>query len=86
LQFVGLSGGEPLLHPEKVIDFFQTARTLFPGAYMRLYTNGDFVDSSILRALSKAGLNEIRFSIKMEDFYEGKLSLIRLFLPTSTNL
>jgi len=53
---------------------------------MRLYTNGDFVDSSILRALSKAGLNEIRFSIKMEDFYEGKLSLIRLFLPTSTNL
>ena len=72
LQFVGLSGGEPLLHPEKVIDFFQTARTLFPEAYTRLYTNGDFVDSSILRALSKAGLNEIRFSIKMEDFYEGK--------------
>lgn len=86
LKFVGLSGGEPLLHPKKVIDFFQTARALFPKAHMRLYTNGDFIDSAILRALSKAGLSEIRFSIKMEDFYEGKTIFERLVASNESNL
>lgn len=72
MEFIGLSGGEPLMHPEKVLDFFKTARQTFPGAYTRLYTNGDFADPSILKALSNAGLDEIRFSIKMEDFFRGR--------------
>jgi pyruvate formate-lyase activating enzyme-like uncharacterized protein len=71
-EFIGLSGGEPLMHPKKVLDFFKMAHQTFPSAYTRLYTNGDFADALILKALSEVGLDEIRFSIKMEDFFEGQ--------------
>lgn len=72
MEFIGLSGGEPLIHPKEAIDFFKTARKTFPKAYIRLYTNGDFTDNATLKGLSEAGLNEIRFSIKMEDFFKGQ--------------
>ncbi|MCP4134055.1 MAG: radical SAM protein [bacterium] len=67
IKCFGLSGGEPLLYKEAVIDCFTHIKNRFPRAYTRLYTNGDFVDRAILEQLRDVELNEIRFSIKHED-------------------
>lgn len=64
----GLSGGEPLLFKTHALDCLAYVGESSPGAYKRLYTNGDFVDADILEELRGVGLDEIRFSIKHEDF------------------
>jgi len=67
LEYLALTGGEPLLHKDEALAFFRHARALYPGAHLRLYTCGDYVDEPILQALQAAGLDEIRFSIRMHD-------------------
>lgn len=67
LTHVALTGGEPLLHPAEAAAFFRLARELYPDAHLRLYTSGDLLDEEMLTALKDAGLDEIRFSYKMED-------------------
>ncbi len=67
LTHIALTGGEPLLHPEEATAFFEHARSLFPDAHLRLYTSGDLLTEDLARALAQAGLDEIRFSYKMED-------------------
>ncbi len=77
LSHIGLSGGEPLVHKNQVINFFQQSRQCFPQAHTRLYTNGDLVDRSILRELQEAGLDEIRFSIRLDDQREEILETLK---------
>ncbi len=67
LQHLALTGGEPLLHKEQTLRFFQRARQNFPNAHTRLYTCGDHLERETLQALKDAGLNEIRISIRLED-------------------
>ncbi len=67
LTHIALTGGEPLLHPEEACAFFRLARELFPEAHLRLYTSGDLLTAELLQRLREAGLDEIRFSCKMED-------------------
>mgnify|MGYP002869059545 CR=1 FL=1 len=67
LEHIALTGGEPLLHPEDAVSFFQYARALFPQSYLRLYTSGDLLTEELAIRLRDAGLQEIRFSFKMED-------------------
>lgn len=67
LTHIALTGGEPLLHEEESVQFFATARELFPAAHLRLYTSGDLLTEALAEALAKAGLDEIRFSYKIED-------------------
>lgn len=88
LRHIALTGGEPLLHKEDMIAYFQEARRLWPEIYMRLYTSGDLLDESVLSALQKTGLNEIRFSLKLEDtpecmerVYEN-MALARDYIPS----
>ena len=87
LTHVALTGGEPLLHPQDSIAFFQKAKQLFPDAHTRLYTSGDLLTPELLKQLQKAGLDEIRFSYKIEDAKKQKekvLSNIELagsFIP-----
>ncbi|MFS0780178.1 radical SAM protein [Bacillus sp. 1P06AnD] len=64
---LALTGGEPLLHPKETIDFFKLARELTPESHTRLYTTGDLLNPALLQELKEAGLDEIRFSIKLED-------------------
>ncbi len=64
---LALTGGEPLLHPRETIEFFRKANEFNPAIHTRLYTAGDLLTKEILTELQLAGLNEIRFSIKMED-------------------
>lgn len=77
LTHIALTGGEPLLHPQETIAFFQEAERLYPGSHTRLYTTGDFLTKEILEQLKQAALNEIRFSIKLEDSMQRKQHTLR---------
>lgn len=67
ITHLALTGGEPLLHPKEMLDFFEYAKMKSPATHTRLYTSGDFLEREILQELKNAGLKEIRFSIKMDD-------------------
>ncbi len=64
---LAVTGGEPLLHLDETLAFLKLARSLYPDAHLRLYTSGHGFDESIARRLVDAGLDEIRFSIKLEE-------------------
>jgi Uncharacterized conserved protein related to pyruvate formate-lyase activating enzyme len=87
ISHLALSGGEPLLHPAEVVNFFQTALDLFPKVYTRLYTAGDLLNPDLLGALQENGLNEIRFSLKLEDTEEvrsrvlNNIALAKSYIP-----
>jgi pyruvate formate-lyase activating enzyme-like uncharacterized protein len=87
LTHLALTGGEPLLHPEETIAFFQLAHELVPDAHTRLYTAGDFISEELLKRLQATHLSEIRFSIKMEDSHQkrkhilSKIALAKEFIP-----
>jgi hypothetical protein len=76
-----------LLQKEEAIHFFQEARQSFPGVYTRLYTCGDHIDRPTLQALKDSGMNEIRFSIRMQDLARGQrhtfeqIALAREYIP-----
>lgn len=67
LKYIALTGGEPLLHKKDAEAFFKKARAYWPEVSMRLYTSGDLLDEATLGAFAQAGLEEIRFSLKLED-------------------
>ena len=87
VRHLALTGGEPLLYKEEAIRFFQEARQGFPGVYTRLYTCGDHVDRQTLQALKDADMDEIRFSIRMQDLAKGQrhtydqIALAREYIP-----
>jgi pyruvate formate-lyase activating enzyme-like uncharacterized protein len=67
LEHIALTGGEPLMHLGETLRFFKTARKNYPRAYTRLYTSGDHASDRVLMQLEKAGLQEIRFSVRILD-------------------
>lgn len=87
IKHLALTGGEPLLHKEEAYRFFAHARNKFPAAYTRLYTSGDHADRETLENLKAAGLDEIRFSIRMHDLAKGqnhtyeRIALAREYIP-----
>ncbi|MCR5758594.1 MAG: radical SAM protein [Selenomonas sp.] len=66
LSHIALSGGEPLLFPDRCLEVFKAARRLYPKAHLRLYTSGDLLTTSLSQQLAEAGLDEVRISIKPE--------------------
>lgn len=64
---LALTGGEPLLHVDQTVDFFEQARSLYPQAYTRLYTSGAGLNADVLARLEAADLSEIRFSVKLDE-------------------
>lgn len=67
LKYIALTGGEPLLHKNEAVGFFEKARAYWPDVSMRLYTSGDLLDETTLQRFRAAGLEEIRFSLKLDD-------------------
>lgn len=84
---LALTGGEPLLHKEETVRFFYEARKQFPFVHTRLYTCGDHLDQPTLAALKNAGVDEIRFSIRMHDSEKAReltyrnITLAREYVP-----
>lgn len=77
LTHLALTGGEPLLHPEETIQFFELAQKLTPESHTRLYTTGDFLNEDLLQRLKETSLDEIRFSIKLEDSTNKRKHILR---------
>jgi pyruvate formate-lyase activating enzyme-like uncharacterized protein len=67
LKSVGITGGEPFLFRKEVTDFVGYVKEDNPDCYIRIYTCGDYIDSSLLQDLKMARLDEIRISVKPED-------------------
>jgi len=67
VRHLALTGGEPLLHPAETVEFFRVARERFPQVHTRLYTTGDQLTPTLARDLRDAGLDEIRFSLRLHD-------------------
>lgn len=67
LDFIALTGGEPLLHPREALEFIRYGRALAPKSHIRLYTSGTGADAALMEQLAQAGLDEIRFSVKLDD-------------------
>lgn len=84
---VGLTGGEPLLHPREAVAFCAYVHERFPDAHIRLYTAGDFLDELLFMRLRDAGLTELRMSIKLDDGEDdiddalAHLALAKRFIP-----
>jgi pyruvate formate-lyase activating enzyme-like uncharacterized protein len=87
VKYLALTGGEPLLFKEQTNAFFGYARSHFPKTYNRLYTSGDHADAQTLQGLAEAGLDEIRFSIRMHDLEKGhryifdRIALAKHYIP-----
>jgi pyruvate formate-lyase activating enzyme-like uncharacterized protein len=60
------------------VEFLQFVKEKSKNTYTRLYTAGDLLTLEILASLKKADLNEIRFSIKLEETIEQMTHLFQL--------
>ena len=79
VRFLAITGGEPLLHKDRVAAFLRRAAELYPGVHTRLYTSGDLLDDEGMRELAASGLTEIRFSIKPDDASEADACQDRVY-------
>lgn len=84
---VALTGGEPLLVKDKALEFLAMVHDEEPQAHVRLYTSGSFFDEDFARQARDLGLDEIRFSVKLDegnasiDETLAALVLAREFIP-----
>ena len=79
LKSVGLSGGEPLMFPERVLRLLCALRAMKKPPCIDLYTNGDKADEPLLCRLKKAGLDSIRFDVVARDFDLTPVALAKKF-------
>lgn len=61
---IAITGGEPLLEPEKLIQFICLLKYFNKDAKIYLYTNGRLLQSEIAATLKLAGLTGINWSPK----------------------
>ena len=78
LRSIGLSGGEPLMRPQRVLALLAELKAMPDPPRVELYTNGDLADADILRRLRDAGLDAIRFDLAARDY---DLAPVRRALP-----
>lgn len=67
MSSVAITGGEPLLYPDKCVEFIKKVKKASKDTQVRIYTNGDLINEEILKDLKNSGLNEIRFGLKPDD-------------------
>ncbi|MCW7753137.1 radical SAM protein [Desulfobotulus sp. H1] len=82
---VGFSGGEPLLTLGRTLDYIRAVRDRMGlGIHLWMYTNGILVSRENLKALARAGLDEIRFDIGAMDYRLDRAAMAADFLPVVT--
>jgi len=80
-----LSGGEPLLTPNRTLAFLRAARSaLGAGGHLWLYTNGILLTREMAFRLRDAGLDEIRFDIGATGYRLDRIALAAGVIPTLT--
>ncbi len=68
LSSIGISGGEPLLYPRRVLAIIAALRKMKRRLRIDLYTNGDLASDEILKSLQSAGLDSVRFNLVANNF------------------
>lgn len=68
LSSVGISGGEPLLRPELVLQVLAALKKLKRPLTADLYTNGDKLSDEMLANLKDAGLHSIRINMVAREY------------------
>ncbi len=82
---VGLSGGEPLLTPERSIELLQALSSRpGPRLHLWLYTNGLLLTAPLLERLRDAGLDEIRIDLFACGYDLEVLRMARRAIPVVT--
>lgn len=71
---IGFSGGEPLLTPQRLLHCLSRLRARRPDLYLWAYTNGLPLTTELLSALSRAGLNELRFNMAATGYSHGHVT------------
>lgn len=79
LRSVGLSGGEPLLRPERVLALLAALKGMPDPPRVDLYTNGDLATDEVLLALRRGGLDAIRFDLAARDYDASPVRRARRF-------
>ena len=80
-----ISGGEPLLTPQRSLAFVAAIKRRFGAAmHVWLYTNGTLLTADLAAQLRDAGLDEIRFDIGANGYRLDALRLAAGTIPTLT--
>ena len=62
---VGVTGGEPLARFDRTVKYIRVLKREFGDKFhVHLYTSGDVITSDMLKALSDAGLDELRLHLR----------------------
>ncbi|MBN2891739.1 MAG: radical SAM protein [Bacteroidales bacterium] len=86
---VSFSGGEPLLFPERVIEYLSEIRKqASTDIYTWIYTNGILANNDVFNKLAETNLNEVRFDIGATGynldkikFAKGKIKNLSIEIP-----
>lgn len=79
IKSVGISGGEPLLEPEKLLALVRDLRQKLGKVRIDLYSNGVLFTPKILQALRAAGVDGLRVNLAADDYSIRAVALARLF-------
>lgn len=75
---VGISGGEPLMYIDKLVEWVTRIKAKFPDMYVWNYTNGLLASKENLERLAAAGLDEIRFDLAAFDYSQEILDKMKM--------
>ena len=80
-----ISGGEPLLTPERTLAYIDAVRRRCgDSVHIWMYTNGTLLTADLARQLHAAGLGEIRFDIGATNYDLSRLKLAVGIIETVT--
>jgi pyruvate formate-lyase activating enzyme-like uncharacterized protein len=78
---VGISGGEPLLRPEKTLRLVREVRRRLPRAWIDLYTNGDLLTRDLLGRLKASGVGSLRVNLAASGYATRPVDLALPYFP-----
>lgn len=85
IRGVGISGGEPLMTFERVVDYLKPlANQASRPLHIWMYTNGMLATQDKLKTLRDSGLNEIRFDLSANDYKLDSLEMAVGIIPIVT--
>ena len=79
---MGITGGDPLMKLDRVVEYIKAAKKEFSKDFhVHLYCQMELVSENSLKTLHKAGLDEIRFHLDVDDnkFWD-RLTLAKKFI------
>ena len=76
IDCIGISGGEPTLLGERLVNLFKLIRNKYPEVLIHILTNGRSLSSSFISKLAVFDLSKICFAVPLHSDYSGDHDLI----------